>query len=101
MFPEGTDVTVKREGTKLYAPGIADDTLSLAINLGYIRALNAAKIQTKEDILFVGTVGEEGLGDLRGVRYLFTKGKYKDKIKTFFTVEGGGITSVTNGGIVF
>ncbi|ANY83250.1 peptidase M20 (plasmid) [Microvirga ossetica] len=99
VFPEGTDVTVKREGTKLYAPGIADDTLSLAINLGYIRALNAAKIQTKEDILFVGTVGEEGLGDLRGVRYLFTKGKYKDKIKTFFTVEGGGITSVTNGGI--
>ena len=99
VFPEGTDVTVKREGTKLYAPGIADDTLSLAINLGYIRALNAAKIQTKEDILFVGTVGEEGLGDLRGVRYLFTKGKYKDKIKAFFTVEGGGITSVTNGGI--
>ncbi|WP_262300229.1 M20/M25/M40 family metallo-hydrolase [Microvirga sesbaniae] len=99
VFPEGTDVTVKREGTKLYAPGIGDDTLSLAINLGYIRALNAAKIQTKEDILFVGTVGEEGLGDLRGVRYLFTKGKYKDKIKAFFTVEGGGITSVTNGGI--
>ncbi|UVF19205.1 M20/M25/M40 family metallo-hydrolase [Microvirga terrae] len=99
VFPEGTDVTVKREGTKLYAPGIGDDTLSLAINLGYIRALNSAKIQTKEDILFVGTVGEEGLGDLRGVRYLFTKGKYKDKIKAFFTVEGGGITSVTNGGI--
>ncbi|HEY8380937.1 MAG TPA: M20/M25/M40 family metallo-hydrolase [Microvirga sp.] len=99
VFPEGTDVTVKRQGTKLHAPGIADDTLSLAINLGYIRAMNAANIQTKEDVLWVGTVGEEGLGDLRGVRYLFTKGKYKDKIKAFFTVEGGGVTGITNGGI--
>jgi acetylornithine deacetylase/succinyl-diaminopimelate desuccinylase-like protein len=99
VFPEGTDVTVKRQGSKLHAPGIADDTLSLAINLGYIRAMNAANLKTKEDILFVGTVGEEGLGDLRGVRYLFTKGKYKDKIKAFFTVEGGGVTSITNGGV--
>ena len=48
VFPEGTDVTVKREGTKLYAPGIGDDTLSLAINLGYIRAMNAASVKTKE-----------------------------------------------------
>ena len=99
VFPEGTDVTVKREGTKLYAPGIGDDTLSLAINLGYIRAMNAANVKTKEDILFVGTVGEEGLGDLRGVRYLFSKGKYKDKVKSFFTVEGGAVTSISNGGI--
>jgi acetylornithine deacetylase/succinyl-diaminopimelate desuccinylase-like protein len=99
VFPEGTDVTVKRQGTKLHAPGIGDDTLSLAINLGYIRAMNAANVKTKEDILFVGTVGEEGLGDLRGVRYLFTKGKYKDKIKAFFTIEGGSVTGITNGGI--
>src|SRR6185295_281799 len=59
VFPEGTDVKVKREGTKLMAPGIGDDTRSLATLLAYMRALDAAKIKTKADILFVGNVGEE------------------------------------------
>jgi acetylornithine deacetylase/succinyl-diaminopimelate desuccinylase-like protein len=47
----------------------------------------------------VATVGEEGPGDLRGVRHLFTKGQYKDKIKTFFSVESGGVNLITNGGV--
>jgi acetylornithine deacetylase/succinyl-diaminopimelate desuccinylase-like protein len=80
VFPEGTKVTVRREGTKLYAPGVADDTHSLAVLLAWIRALDAAKIRTQSDILFVGTVGEEGQGDLRGVRYFFNQGKYKDRV---------------------
>src|SRR5436190_1488917 len=84
VFPEGTPVKVRREGTKLYAPGVGDDTRSLAVVLAYVRALDAAKIKTKSDILFVGDVGEEGPGDLRGMRYLFGKGKYKDRVKAFF-----------------
>lgn len=99
VFPAGTDVKVKRQGTKLYAPGIGDDTMSLSVLLGYIRAMDAAKIKTRDDILFVGTVGEEGPGDLRGVRYLFTKGQYKDKIKSFFSVESAGIDRIVNGGV--
>lgn len=99
VFPAGTDVKVKRQGTKLYAPGVGDDTMSLAVLLGYIRAMDAAKIKTRDDILFVGTVGEEGPGDLRGVRYLFTKGQYKDKIKSFFSVESAGIDRIVNGGV--
>jgi acetylornithine deacetylase/succinyl-diaminopimelate desuccinylase-like protein len=99
VFPAATDVKVKREGTKLRAPGIGDDTMSLSVLLGFIRAMNAAHIKTRDDILFVGTVGEEGPGNLRGVRYLFTKGQYKDKIKTFFSVESAGVDTITNAGV--
>jgi acetylornithine deacetylase/succinyl-diaminopimelate desuccinylase-like protein len=96
VFPAGTDVKVKREGTRLRAPGIGDDTMSLSVLLGFVRAMNAAHIKTGDDILFVGTVGEEGPGNLRGVRYLFTKGQYKDRIKSFFSVESADVGTVTN-----
>lgn len=99
VFPEGTDVKVRREGTKLFAPGVGDDTHSLAVVLGYIRALDAGKIKTKKDILFVGNVGEEGPGDLRGVRYLFGKGKYKDRIAAFFSMDGTSADRVTYGAV--
>ena len=90
VFPEGTDVRVKSEGTRLTAPGIGDNTRSLAVLLGIIRAMDEAKIQTSSDILFIGNVGEEGPGDLRGMRYLFQKGPYKDRIKMFVSVDGAG-----------
>ena len=100
VFPEGTDVTVKRQGTRLSAPGIGDDTRSLAVLLAMIRAMNAAGIQTSSDILFVGDVGEEGPGDLRGMKQLFTKGPYKDRIKMFIAIDGAGSgAEITNGGI--
>jgi acetylornithine deacetylase/succinyl-diaminopimelate desuccinylase-like protein len=98
VFPEGTDVTVRREATKLMAPGVGDDSAGLATLLALIDAMNAGKVQTRSDILFVGDVGEEGLGDLRGVRHLFTKGEYKGRIGTFFSLDGGGLDSMTTGG---
>lgn len=98
VFPEGTDVKVKREGTKLMAPGIGDDTRSLATLLAYVRAMDAAKIKTKADILFVGNVGEEGPGDLRGVRYLFNKGAYKGRISTFFSMDGSDPSRIVDRG---
>jgi acetylornithine deacetylase/succinyl-diaminopimelate desuccinylase-like protein len=100
VFPEGTDVKVKRDGTRLAAPGIGDDTRSLAVLLAIIRAMDVAGIQTKSDILFVGDVGEEGLGDLRGMKYLFQKGPYKDQIKTFISMDGaGGGDDITHGAV--
>lgn len=98
VFPEGTDVKVKRQGSKLSAPGVGDDTRGLALLLASIRALNAAKFETASDILFVGNVGEEGEGDLRGVKYLLTKGKYKDKVKQFISIDGGEPGPITNAG---
>ncbi|MDB6454969.1 M20/M25/M40 family metallo-hydrolase [Falsirhodobacter sp. 20TX0035] len=88
VFPEGTDVTVRREGTKLFAPGVGDDTRGLAALLAFVRALDAADIWTEHDILFMGDVGEEGKGDLRGVRHFFTEGAYRDKVAAFFTIDG-------------
>jgi len=99
VFPEGTAVKVRREGTKLFAPGVGDDTHSLAVVLGYIRALDAGKVKTKKDILFVGNVGEEGPGDLRGVRHIFTKGKYKDRVAAFFSMDGTSAERVTFGAV--
>ena len=99
VFPEGTNVEVRREGTRLYAPGVGDDSTGLATLLQYVRAMDAAGLRTKSDILLMGTVGEEGLGDLRGVRYLFKEGKYKDRIKAFFSLHGGGVTEFATGGV--
>lgn len=88
VFPADTDVMVKREGTKLMAPGIADDSRGLAALLAYIRALDAGKIKTVAPILFVANVGEEGPGDLRGMKYLFNEGPFKGRIGSFISVDG-------------
>src|SRR5688572_4680444 len=90
VFPEGTDVKVKRDGAVLRGPGIGDDCRGLAVVLAVIRAMNQAKIQTPGTITFVGTVGEEGLGDLRGVKYLFNEGM-KGQIDRFVSIDGTGL----------
>jgi tripeptide aminopeptidase len=99
VFPPGTDLTVRREGTKLFAPGVGDDTRSLAVLLAWLRALDAAAITTRADILFVADVGEEGPGDLRGMRYLFQQGPYKDRISAFITVDSPDMDRIATGGI--
>lgn len=99
VFPAETNVTVKRAGTTLRAPGVGDDTRSLAFLLAVVRAMKAAAVQTSGDILFIGNVGEEGQGDLRGARYLFDKSPWKDKIKRFITVDGRSNDVITNGAL--
>jgi tripeptide aminopeptidase len=91
VFPEGTNVKVHREGTKLRAPGVADNAHSLAVMLSIVRALESAKVQTASDILFVGNVGEEGPGDLRGMKYLFQQGPYRGRIKMFISLDNAGV----------
>ena len=90
VFPEGTDVTVKRDGTRLRAPGIGDDDRGLAVVLAVARAFQKTGIQTNGTIYFVGDVGEEGPGNLRGVRYLFEK-ELKGKIDYFISVDDAGL----------
>ncbi len=99
VFPGGTNVKVRREGTKLFAPGVGDDTRSLSVILAWLRALDAAGITTRDDILFVADVGEEGLGDLRGMRHLFQKGQYKDRISAFITVDSPDMDRIVTGGV--
>jgi tripeptide aminopeptidase len=99
VFPEGTNVKVKRQGTRLAAPGVGDDSRGLALILSLVRTMDAAKMQTADAILFVGNVGEEGEGDLRGIKYLLQKGQYKGRITQTIAIDGGDVNSVTNGGV--
>ena len=99
VFPEGTDVKVKRDGTKLSAPGIGDNTRGAAFMLAVIRAIESGRFQTTSDVLFVGNVGEEGEGDLRGAKYLLHKGPYKDRIRQFIAIDGQDPAGITHGGV--
>lgn len=99
VFPAGTDVTVKRVGTTLRAPGVGDDTRSLAFLLAFLRAMREAGVTTAGDLLIVGNVGEEGPGNLRGVRFLFEHGRWKDSIKRFVTVDGRSNDFIVNGAL--
>jgi tripeptide aminopeptidase len=90
VFPADTPVTPTRSGTLLSGPGIGDDCRGLAVLLGVIRALNTGKMQTTGSITFVGTVGEEGLGDLRGVKHLFDPGTAA-QVDRFVSIDGAGL----------
>ena len=94
VFPEGTNVKVKREGSVLHGPGIGDDCRGLAVLVAIVREMKNAKVQTPGSITFVANVGEEGLGDLRGVKELFNN-TLKDQIDRFVSIDGTGV-HVTN-----
>ncbi len=93
VFPEGTNVAVKKDGGKFTAPGIGDDCRGLATVLTVARSMQNAKVQTPGTILFIANVGEEGPGNLRGMRYLFRKPP--QKIDYFISVDGTGLGLTT------
>jgi acetylornithine deacetylase/succinyl-diaminopimelate desuccinylase-like protein len=97
VFPEGTNVKVTREGDVMKGPGIGDDCRGLAVMIGVIRALNDARVETPGTITFVADVGEEGLGDLRGMKSLFFD-SMKGQIDKFISVDGTGL-GVTHIGV--
>ena len=90
VFPEGTNVKVTRTGDLLKGPGIGDDCRGLAVLLAVIGALNEARVETHGTITFVADVGEEGLGDLRGMKSLFFD-SLKGQIDKFVSVDGTGL----------
>ena len=97
VFPIETDVTVRFDDEKMYAPGIGDNTRGLVTVLGVLRAMEHAGLETDADVLFIGNVGEEGLGDLLGVKHLFRDGAAK--IDTLIAVDGGESERIVFGGV--
>ncbi|ADB39903.1 M20/M25/M40 family metallo-hydrolase [Spirosoma linguale] len=97
VFPAETDVTVKTKGDTLYAPGIGDDTRGLVAVVAVLRALEEAGIETQADVLFIGSVGEEGLGDLRGVKHLFSN--ESRRIDSWISIEAGDMGRASNMGL--
>jgi acetylornithine deacetylase/succinyl-diaminopimelate desuccinylase-like protein len=96
VFPEGTNVTVRQQEGKLFSPGIADDGCGLAALIALTQSLQAANIETNGSILFVGTVGEEGEGNLRGVRHLFCEGPWTNQLSSFVSFDGPGVDRIIN-----
>jgi len=96
VFSRETDFTVRRKDQRLFAPGISDDGCGLVALISIARVLVETSSKTSGSILFVGTVGEEGEGNLRGVRYLFTEGPWAGRIESFISFDGPGIERITN-----
>ena len=96
VFSSETDFTVVRRESRLLAPGIADDGCGLAALVALAQAIQSEDIRTEGSILFVGTVGEEGEGNLRGVRHLLTRGRWASKVDAFLSFDGPGVDRITN-----
>lgn len=97
VFPEGTDVKVRYVGDTLKAPGIGDDTRGLAMVIRILNVMKETGIRTRKDLLFVGSVGEEGLGDLRGMKYIFNQSGLN--IDSWIAIDGGEIGRISNAGL--
>lgn len=94
VFPDSTDVRVRRDGDRLRAPGIADNSRGLAVVLAVARAFEKTGVRTNGTVYFVGNVGEEGPGNLRGVRHLLGT-ELKGKVDYFVTVDDSGFDIVS------
>jgi tripeptide aminopeptidase len=94
VFPGGTLCDPTESGSRIYAPGICDNAAGLTALLGIAAALRYANISPPIPILFAANVGEEGQGDLRGMRHLFEQGLYRNRIAAALVLEGGGTSTV-------
>ena len=90
VFPESTDVRTRRVNGRIYGPGIGDDCRGLAVVLAVARAFQQANVRTTGTVIFVGNVGEEGPGNLRGTRHLYDR-ELKGRIDYFISVDGTGL----------
>lgn len=97
-FAVGVDTKVRHEGERWFGPGLGDDSRGLAALLNIVEAMNDAQIRTRRTILFLANVGEEGLGDLNGVRYLFKESPFRDRLREFISIDGADPSRIVNGG---
>jgi len=97
VFPHGTRIRVKRKGTRLEAPGIADNGAGVAALIGMARAVSDANVQTEATLVFAGDTGEEGEGNLRGIRQLMTT--YKDRLRAVIAIDGASTDHIVNQGL--
>ena len=97
-FEPGVNTKVRKEGARWHGPGLADDSRGLLNLLAVVEAMNHAGLQTRRSLLFVANVGEEGLGDLNGVKYLFQESPHRSRLKAFVSIDGTDLDRIINGG---
>ncbi|MGH9566794.1 MAG: M20/M25/M40 family metallo-hydrolase, partial [Candidatus Angelobacter sp.] len=94
VFPANTPLNIRQQGTRLFGPGVSDNGAGITALLAIAAALRVCKVEHPLPILFVGNVGEEGEGDLRGMRHLFSSGQYKDSIVASLILDGAGSDTI-------
>lgn len=99
VFPAGTPIVVRRDNDKLYGPGVSDNSSGVIALLAIAGALQSAKIANGAPILFIGNVGEEGEGDLRGMRYIYQQPRWSANIASLIVVDGAGTDTIIAEGL--
>jgi len=94
VFPAGTPLNVRQQSNRLYGPGVSDNGAGVAALLAIAGAVGAAKISVASPILFIGNVGEEGEGDLRGMRHIFSAPRWRDSIRCSLVLDGAGCDTI-------
>ena len=94
VFPRGTEIRVSRDGDKLLGPGISDNSSGIVALVAIAAAMRDADLRPGASIVFIGNVGEEGEGDLRGFRYIFGQQKWRESIAHVIAVDGAGVDSI-------
>jgi tripeptide aminopeptidase len=94
VFPAGTPLNLRQQGSRLYGPGVSDNGAGTAALLAVAAALQSSKIALASPVLFIGNVGEEGEGDLRGMRHIFSLSQWKDSIRYSLILDGAGCDTI-------
>ncbi len=94
VFPANTPLNIRQQGTKLYGPGISDNAAGVTALLAIAAAFENFSLAHEASLLFIGNVGEEGEGDLRGMRYIFSDSEWKDAIRTSLVLDGAGTDTI-------
>lgn len=96
VFPAGTPLNVRQMGSRLYGPGVSDNGAGVAALLAVAGAMHVCQIPHALPIVFIGNVGEEGEGDLRGMRHLFTASPLRDAILYSLILDGAGSDTIVS-----